>query len=159
MGWDRSSIFLWIVMMIRPHHWIMQALALTVVSIGVAVATVTDLQFNLFGACMALAWIVPSAINKILWSNLQQQDNWTALAYVVISTQLLKILLAQKDLLMFCDETGWCGRLHQSLCCFCWLWCLGLIPQAFSPSIGTLITQQLFSHLQPLASYFSGLVL
>lgn len=84
----------------------MQALALTVVSIGVAVATVTDLQFNLFGACMALAWIVPSAINKILWSNLQQQDNWTALAYVVISTQLLKILLAQKDLLMFCDETG-----------------------------------------------------
>lgn len=84
----------------------MQVLALTVVSIGVAVATVTDLQFNLFGACMALAWIVPSAINKILWSNLQQQDNWTALAYVVISTQLLKILLAQQDLLMFCDETG-----------------------------------------------------
>lgn len=84
----------------------MQVLALTVVSIGVAVATVTDLQFNLFGACMALAWIVPSAINKILWSNLQQQDNWTALAYVVISTQFLKILLAQQDLLMFCDETG-----------------------------------------------------
>ncbi|KAJ1402146.1 putative membrane protein [Sesbania bispinosa] len=44
-----------------------QALALTVVSIGVAVATVTDLQFHLFGACVALAWIVPSAVNKILW--------------------------------------------------------------------------------------------
>eukprot|EP00252_Welwitschia_mirabilis_P026494 TRINITY_DN8710_c0_g2_i1.p1 TRINITY_DN8710_c0_g2~~TRINITY_DN8710_c0_g2_i1.p1 ORF type:complete len:237 (+),score=10.43 TRINITY_DN8710_c0_g2_i1:168-878(+) len=57
-----------------------KALALAVVSIGVAVATVTDLQFNLFGAFIALAWIVPSAINKILWSNLQQQDNWTALA-------------------------------------------------------------------------------
>ena len=93
-------------MMLRPRHRIMQVLALTVVSIGVAVATVTDLQFNLFGACMALAWIVPSAINKILWSNLQQQDNWTALSYVVISTQLLKIPMAQQDLLMFCDETG-----------------------------------------------------
>ena len=58
----------------------MQVLALTVVSIGVAVATVTDLQFNFFGACVALAWIVPSAINKILWSNLQQTGNWTALA-------------------------------------------------------------------------------
>lgn len=55
-------------------------LALTVVSIGVAVATVTDLQFDLFGACIALAWIIPSAINKILWSSLQQQENWTALA-------------------------------------------------------------------------------
>lgn len=55
-------------------------LALVVVSIGVAVATVTDLQFNLFGACIAIAWIIPSAINKILWSNLQQQANWTALA-------------------------------------------------------------------------------
>lgn len=58
----------------------MQVLALTVVSIGVAVATVTDLQFNFFGACIALAWIIPSAINKILWSNLQQKSNWTALA-------------------------------------------------------------------------------
>lgn len=52
------------------------------VSIGVAVATVTDLQFDLFGACIALAWIIPSAVNKILWSSLQQQENWTALAYV-----------------------------------------------------------------------------
>lgn len=58
----------------------LQALALTVVSIGVAVATVTDLQFHVFGACMALAWIIPSAVNKILWSRLQQQENWTALA-------------------------------------------------------------------------------
>ncbi|RVW28503.1 Nucleotide-sugar uncharacterized transporter 2 [Vitis vinifera] len=57
-----------------------KVLALTVVSIGVAVATVTDLQFHFFGACIALAWIIPSAVNKILWSNLQQQENWTALA-------------------------------------------------------------------------------
>ncbi|KAL6555250.1 hypothetical protein OROGR_006508 [Orobanche gracilis] len=60
-----------------------KVLALTAVSVGVAVATVTDLQFHFFGACIALAWIVPSAVNKILWSNLQQQDNWSALAVVV----------------------------------------------------------------------------
>ena len=59
-----------------------QVVALTIVSIGVAVATVTDLEFLFFGACIALAWIIPSAVNKILWSNLQQQENWTALAYV-----------------------------------------------------------------------------
>lgn len=59
---------------------LVQVLALAVVSVGVAVATVTDLEFNLFGALIAIAWIVPSAINKILWSNLQQQANWTALA-------------------------------------------------------------------------------
>lgn len=58
----------------------MQVVALTVVSLGVAVATVTDLEFNLFGACVAVAWIIPSSINKILWSTLQQQENWTALA-------------------------------------------------------------------------------
>ncbi|KAK3021533.1 hypothetical protein RJ639_046481 [Escallonia herrerae] len=57
-----------------------KVLALVVVSVGVAVATVTDLEFNFFGACIAIAWIIPSAINKILWSNLQQQSNWTALA-------------------------------------------------------------------------------
>lgn len=57
-----------------------KVLALAVVSAGVAVATVTDLEFNLFGALVAIAWIIPSAINKILWSNLQQQGNWTALA-------------------------------------------------------------------------------
>jgi solute carrier family 35 protein E3 len=61
---------------------IFQVVALAVVSIGVAVATVTDLQFSLFGACVALAWIIPSAVNKILWSTLQQRENWTALAYV-----------------------------------------------------------------------------
>ena len=57
-----------------------QAITLAVVSFGVAVATVTDLEFNFFGACVALAWIVPSAVNKILWSSLQQSGNWTALA-------------------------------------------------------------------------------
>ncbi|RVX14882.1 Nucleotide-sugar uncharacterized transporter 2 [Vitis vinifera] len=57
-----------------------KVLALSVVSIGVAIATVADLEFNMFGACIAILWIIPSAINKILWSNLQQQSNWTALA-------------------------------------------------------------------------------
>lgn len=65
---------------------------MSIVSIGVAVATVTDLEFQFFGACIALAWIVPSAINKILWSNLQQQDNWTALAYVSPHTLESKLL-------------------------------------------------------------------
>jgi uncharacterized membrane protein len=58
----------------------MQVLALAAVSAGVAVATVSDLEFNLFGAIVAIIWIIPSAINKILWSTLQQQGNWTALA-------------------------------------------------------------------------------
>ncbi|CAN8252953.1 unnamed protein product [Cochlearia groenlandica] len=57
-----------------------KVMALALVSLGVAIATVTDLEFNLFGALVAVAWIIPSAINKILWSNLQQQANWTALA-------------------------------------------------------------------------------
>lgn len=57
-----------------------KALSLAVVSFGVAFATVTDLEFNLFGALVALAWIIPSSANKILWSTLQQRDNWTALA-------------------------------------------------------------------------------
>lgn len=64
-------------------YTIFQVIALTVVSIGVAVATVTDLQFGFFGACVALAWIIPSAVNKILWSTMQQRENWTALAYVI----------------------------------------------------------------------------
>ncbi|MCD7448779.1 hypothetical protein HAX54_045993 [Datura stramonium] len=76
-----------------PYPGMFQVLALTVVSVGVAVATVTDLQFHFFGACIAVAWIVPSAVNKILWSNLQQQENWTALGanvedhtnYIVLS--------------------------------------------------------------------------
>ncbi|KAG4378535.1 hypothetical protein GLYMA_17G057400v4 [Glycine max] len=71
-----------------------KALALTVVSIGVAVATVTDLQFHFFGACVALAWIVPSAVNKILWSRLQQQENWTALALMWKTTPITLIFLA-----------------------------------------------------------------
>lgn len=68
---------------------IFQVVALTVVSFGVAVATVADLQFSLFGACVALAWILPSAINKILWSNMQQRENWTALAYVTYHSKIL----------------------------------------------------------------------
>ncbi|KAK7820775.1 nucleotide-sugar uncharacterized transporter 1 [Quercus suber] len=70
-----------------------KVLALTVVSIGVAVATVTDLQFDLFGACIALAWIIPSAINKILWSSLQQQENWTALALMWKTTPITLLFL------------------------------------------------------------------
>ncbi|KAI4321729.1 hypothetical protein MLD38_035077 [Melastoma candidum] len=65
-----------------------KVLALLVVSIGVAVATVTDLEFNFFGACIAIIWIIPSAINKILWSNLQQQGNWTALALMWRTTPI-----------------------------------------------------------------------
>jgi hypothetical protein len=69
-----------------------QAVTLAVVSFGVAVATVTDLEFNFFGACVALAWIVPSAVNKILWSSLQQSGNWTALAYVLFFLSLIQII-------------------------------------------------------------------
>lgn len=71
-----------------------KVLALTLVSIGVAVATVTDLQFHLFGACVALAWIIPSAVNKILWSRLQQQENWTALSLMWKTTPITLIFLA-----------------------------------------------------------------
>ncbi|XP_021905802.1 nucleotide-sugar uncharacterized transporter 2 isoform X2 [Carica papaya] len=70
-----------------------KVLALTVVSIGVAIATVTDLDFNFFGACIAVAWIIPSAINKILWSNLQQQSNWTALALMWKTTPVTVFFL------------------------------------------------------------------
>ncbi|KAF5730454.1 hypothetical protein HS088_TW19G00043 [Tripterygium wilfordii] len=65
-----------------------KVVALVLVSVGVAVATVTDLEFNLFGACIAIAWIIPSAINKILWSNLQQQGNWTALGLMWRTTPI-----------------------------------------------------------------------
>lgn len=71
----------------------LKVLALTVVSLGVAVATVTDLQFHFFGACIAVAWIVPSAVNKILWSNLQQQDNWSALALMWKTTPITLFFL------------------------------------------------------------------
>ncbi|OMP06940.1 hypothetical protein COLO4_07737 [Corchorus olitorius] len=69
-------------------NFVVAVLALAVVSAGVAVATVTDLEFNIFGACIAIAWIIPSAINKILWSNLQQQANWTALALMWKTTPI-----------------------------------------------------------------------
>ncbi|KAJ1259054.1 hypothetical protein BS78_10G123900 [Paspalum vaginatum] len=65
-----------------------KVITLAVVSFGVAVATVTDLEFNFFGACVALAWIIPSAVNKILWSNLQQSGNWTALALMWKTTPI-----------------------------------------------------------------------
>ncbi|XP_004491526.1 nucleotide-sugar uncharacterized transporter 2 [Cicer arietinum] len=65
-----------------------KVLALAAVSAGVAVATVSDLEFNLFGAIIAIIWIVPSAINKILWSTLQQQGNWTALALMWKTTPI-----------------------------------------------------------------------
>ncbi|KAJ6912999.1 hypothetical protein NC651_015469 [Populus alba x Populus x berolinensis] len=81
-----------------------KVLALTVVSIGVAVATVTDLQFSLFGACVALAWIVPSAVNKILWSTLQQRENWTALALMWKTTPITLFFLA--TLIPFFDPPG-----------------------------------------------------
>ncbi|XP_050215939.1 nucleotide-sugar uncharacterized transporter 2 isoform X2 [Mercurialis annua] len=67
--------------------------ALVIVSAGVAIATVTDLEFNLFGAYIALVWIIPSAINKILWSHLQQQANWTALALMWKTTPVTILFL------------------------------------------------------------------
>lgn len=65
-----------------------KVITLVLVSFGVAVATVTDLEFNFFGACVAVAWIIPSAVNKILWSNLQQSGNWTALALMWKTTPI-----------------------------------------------------------------------
>ncbi|KAJ6435897.1 hypothetical protein OIU84_001007 [Salix udensis] len=81
-----------------------KVVALSVVSIGVVVATVTDLQFSLFGACVALAWIIPSAVNKILWSTLQQQDNWTALAFMWKTAPITLLFLA--TLIPFFDPSG-----------------------------------------------------
>ncbi|KAB5551955.1 hypothetical protein DKX38_009266 [Salix brachista] len=81
-----------------------KVVALAVVSIGVAVATVTDVQFSLFGACVALAWIIPSAINKILWSTLQQRENWTALALMWKTTPITLFFLA--TLIPFFDPPG-----------------------------------------------------
>jgi drug/metabolite transporter (DMT)-like permease len=77
-----------------------KVITLAIVSFGVAVATVTDLEFNFFGAVVALAWIVPSAVNKILWSNLQQSGNWTALALMWKTTPVtIFFLLALMPLL------------------------------------------------------------
>ncbi|XVE86470.1 hypothetical protein DITRI_Ditri18aG0036900 [Diplodiscus trichospermus] len=81
-----------------------KVIALTIVSVGVAVATVTDLQFSLFGACIALAWIIPSAVNKILWSNVQQQENWTALALMWKTTPITFFFLV--FMIPFLDPPG-----------------------------------------------------
>ncbi|KAL9254654.1 Nucleotide-sugar putative transporter 2-like protein [Drosera capensis] len=54
---------------------------------------VNDLQFHFFGACIALAWIVPSAVNKILWSNMQQQEKWTAPALMWKTTPITLFFL------------------------------------------------------------------
>ncbi|KAK2976522.1 hypothetical protein RJ640_019458 [Escallonia rubra] len=80
-----------------------KVLALAVASIGVAVATVTDLQFHFYGACIAVAWIMPSAANKILWSNLQQQENWNALALMWKTTPITLVFLV---ILMPFDPRG-----------------------------------------------------
>ncbi|CAN1165678.1 Serine/threonine/tyrosine-protein kinase HT1 [Linum perenne] len=81
-----------------------KVVALTVASTGVALATVTDLQFSLFGACVALAWIIPSAVNKIMWSTMQQRDNWTAMALMWKTTPITLIFLAA--LIPFFDPSG-----------------------------------------------------
>ncbi|KAG1363773.1 Nucleotide-sugar uncharacterized transporter 2 [Cocos nucifera] len=75
-------------MLFRKKVSFQKVITLAVVSLGVAVATVTDLEFNFFGACIALAWIVPSSVNKILWSNMQQKGNWTALALMWKTTPI-----------------------------------------------------------------------
>ncbi|KAM0026109.1 putative sugar phosphate transporter domain-containing protein [Helianthus debilis subsp. tardiflorus] len=80
-------------MLYRKRISFRKVLALTVVSVGVAVATVTDLQFHFFGACIAVAWIIPSATNKILWSNLQQQESWNALALMWKTTPITVFFL------------------------------------------------------------------
>uniref|UniRef100_A0A0D9VKF5 Sugar phosphate transporter domain-containing protein n=1 Tax=Leersia perrieri TaxID=77586 RepID=A0A0D9VKF5_9ORYZ len=88
-----------------------KVIALAIVSFGVAVATVTDLEFNFFGALVALAWIVPSAVNKILWSNLQQSGNWTALAATsalshVVLGQFKTIVIMLSGYLIFSSDPG-----------------------------------------------------
>ncbi|XP_044470894.1 nucleotide-sugar uncharacterized transporter 1 isoform X2 [Mangifera indica] len=92
--------FLWY----RKKVSLLKVITLTVVSIGVAVATVTDLQFSLFGACVALAWVIPSATNKILWSNMQQQENWTALALMWKTTPITMLFLV--SLIPILDPPG-----------------------------------------------------
>ncbi|XP_021751263.1 nucleotide-sugar uncharacterized transporter 2-like [Chenopodium quinoa] len=79
--------------LLRKKVSFQKALALTVVSAGVAIATVTDVQFHFFGACMTLAWIVPSAVNKIMWSSMQQRENWTALALMWKTTPITVFFL------------------------------------------------------------------
>ncbi|GFZ08660.1 nucleotide/sugar transporter family protein [Actinidia rufa] len=91
-------------MLFRKRVSFQKVLALAIVSIGVAVATVTDLQFHFFGACVAVAWIIPSAVNKIMWSNLQQQDNWTALALMWKTTPITLFFLV--TLMPWLDPPG-----------------------------------------------------
>ncbi|KAF9662003.1 hypothetical protein SADUNF_Sadunf18G0008000 [Salix dunnii] len=81
-----------------------KVVTLSVVSIGVAAATVTNLQFSLFGACVSLAWIIPSAVIKILWSTLPQQDNWTALVLMWKTAPITLLFLA--TLIPFFDPSG-----------------------------------------------------
>ncbi|XP_021305209.1 nucleotide-sugar uncharacterized transporter 2 isoform X5 [Sorghum bicolor] len=99
-----------------------KVITLVVVSFGVAIATVTDLEFNFFGACVALAWIIPSAVNKILWSNLQQSGNWTALAPFIFQLGLEE---QQRNyhicFVRFPSSVVWCfgtwGNLGSRSCC------------------------------------------
>ncbi|XP_065850601.1 nucleotide-sugar uncharacterized transporter 1 isoform X1 [Euphorbia lathyris] len=92
--------FLWF----RKRVAFAKVVALAVVSIGVAVATVSDLQFSLFGAGVALAWIIPSAVNKILWSTMQQRENWNALSLMWKTTPITLCFLA--SLVPFLDPPG-----------------------------------------------------
>ncbi|XP_052479100.1 nucleotide-sugar uncharacterized transporter 1 isoform X4 [Gossypium raimondii] len=41
----------------------------------------------------AMAWIIPSAVNKILWSNVQQQQKWTALPLMWKTTPITLVFL------------------------------------------------------------------
>ncbi|KAL0453410.1 UNVERIFIED_CONTAM: Nucleotide-sugar uncharacterized transporter 1 [Sesamum latifolium] len=105
----------------RKRISVQKVLALTVVSIGVAVATVTDLQFHFFGACIAVAWIIPSAVNKILWSNLQQQDNWSALALMWKTTPITLFFLV----MMMPTGPSWCPFFRLELLQLCYYWWFG----------------------------------
>uniref|UniRef100_A0A803MKC5 Sugar phosphate transporter domain-containing protein n=1 Tax=Chenopodium quinoa TaxID=63459 RepID=A0A803MKC5_CHEQI len=62
-------------------------------SIVVAEFILLRKKFHLFGACIALAWIVPSAVNKIMWSSMQQRENWTALALMWKTTPITVFFL------------------------------------------------------------------
>ncbi|XP_038695196.1 nucleotide-sugar uncharacterized transporter 1 isoform X2 [Tripterygium wilfordii] len=101
--------FLWL----KKRVSFLKVVALTVASVGVGVATVTDLQISLFGSCVAIAWIIPSAVNKILWSSLQQRESWTALALMWKTTPITLFFLV--ILVPFLDPPGvfsydWCFK-------------------------------------------------
>ncbi|KZV27140.1 hypothetical protein F511_26883 [Dorcoceras hygrometricum] len=63
-----------------------------VVSFGVAHYSYRP-RIHLFGACIAIAWRIPTSINKLLWSTLQQQENWTALALMWHTTPVTVFFL------------------------------------------------------------------